>query len=435
VLTGTPVTASTYSFSIGVFDSASPPQTVIQGFRVIINPALTITTNATLPDAPLAVPYSATLVAIGGVAPYTWTSQGRLPAGLNLSSAGVISGAPTGLGTFSFTVQVMDSFVPQQQVSATLSITVAATLSIATISLPNALQNSAYSQQFLNAGGIGPLTWVVTKGTLPSGLVLTTGGFLQGTPTLVDSQTVDVTVTDSRGSVATKTFTLVVDPPISTLSAPSLPSSATATQQLPLAVSLGAPHPSALSGQLTLTFSSKAEVPADDPMTQLSNGLRTVKFTIPANSTNAVFASPVMLLIGTVAGTVTLTAGIDNGPSGVQVATVEVPAGAPQVTNLDVRATPQGVDLILTGYSTSRRVTGLDFAFEVKSGTKTQTITLSKNVDSQFAIWYQNAASAAFGSAFSFTQAVTIQGGTIQTVKVTLKNAQGSGSSGALPPQ
>jgi hypothetical protein len=313
---------------------------------------------------------------------------------------------------------------------------VASILSISTASVPNALQNSAYSQQLQNVGGTAPFTWVVTKGVLPSGLTLTTGGLLQGTPVNVESQAVDVTVTDSRGSFNTRSFVLTIDPPIAALSAPSFPASASPTQQLPLAVSLAASHPSALSGQLTLTFTSKAEVPANDPMTQFSTGSRTVKFTIPANSTDAVFSSPVMLLIGTVAGTISLTATIDNGPSGLQVATIDVLPSPPQVTNLDVVKTTQGLDLVITGYSPSRRVTSVDFNFDVKSGSKTQRVTLSRNVDSLFATWYQNAASASFGGAFSFTQSVTMQGsGTVVTVSVTLKNAQGSNSSALVHPQ
>src|SRR5262249_13189996 len=158
-------------------------------------------------------------------------------------------------------------------------------------------------------------------------------------------------------------------------------------------------------------------VPADDPMTEFSNGSRIVKFTIPANSTEAVFTSPVLLLVGTVAGTVQLTASIDNGPSALQVASVEVPPAAPHVTDRQAQITAQGWDLIVIGYSTPRRVTGIDFIFVVKTGSKTQTITLSRNVDSEFAGWYQNPASGGFGSAFSFTQAVAFQGsGTIQTV-------------------
>lgn len=57
-------------------------------------------------------PYVAeTLVAVGGNAPYTWTiSAGALPAGMTLSSAGVISGTPTAAGVANFTVRVTDAF-------------------------------------------------------------------------------------------------------------------------------------------------------------------------------------------------------------------------------------------------------------------------------------------------------------------------------------
>ncbi|HCN28967.1 MAG TPA: hypothetical protein DIT64_09405 [Verrucomicrobiales bacterium] len=51
-----------------------------------------------------------TLTASGGTAPYTWSVlSGALPAGVTLSSAGVLSGTPTAAGTFTFTVQVSDS--------------------------------------------------------------------------------------------------------------------------------------------------------------------------------------------------------------------------------------------------------------------------------------------------------------------------------------
>ena len=50
-----------------------------------------------------------TLSATGGVAPYTWSlSVGALPAGLTLSSDGVVSGTPAANGYFAFSVQVLD---------------------------------------------------------------------------------------------------------------------------------------------------------------------------------------------------------------------------------------------------------------------------------------------------------------------------------------
>jgi hypothetical protein len=66
-------------------------------------------TTSSMPDATNGVFYTATLTAIGGVAPYLWSLlSGTLPPGLSLSSAGVISGTPTTSGIYNFAVQVTD---------------------------------------------------------------------------------------------------------------------------------------------------------------------------------------------------------------------------------------------------------------------------------------------------------------------------------------
>ena len=70
-----------------------------------------VITTTSLPGGITGQPYSATLAATGGTGPYTWSiSAGSLPAGLTLSSAGVISGTPASPpGTASFTVKVTDA--------------------------------------------------------------------------------------------------------------------------------------------------------------------------------------------------------------------------------------------------------------------------------------------------------------------------------------
>ena len=69
-----------------------------------------ITTPATLPSGFVGGAYSQTLAATPGALPYVWSIlSGALPPGLALSSAGVIAGTPTALGTYIFTVQVADS--------------------------------------------------------------------------------------------------------------------------------------------------------------------------------------------------------------------------------------------------------------------------------------------------------------------------------------
>ncbi len=67
--------------------------------------------GTTLPAALVGTSYSTTLQAVGGKAPLAWTLApgSALPAGLTLSSGGVISGIPSGSGSFTFTAQVSDS--------------------------------------------------------------------------------------------------------------------------------------------------------------------------------------------------------------------------------------------------------------------------------------------------------------------------------------
>jgi len=64
-----------------------------------------------LPAARRLRAYHSSLAATSGVAPYTWSLTGRLPAGLHLRSTGVLSGAPRGTkgGVYTVVVRVKDA--------------------------------------------------------------------------------------------------------------------------------------------------------------------------------------------------------------------------------------------------------------------------------------------------------------------------------------
>ena len=72
--------------------------------------------------------YSATLSATGGSGSYSWAlASGTLPAGLSLSSAGVLSGTPTAAaGPIDLTIRVTDTSSPQQSDQAVFSLTIGA---------------------------------------------------------------------------------------------------------------------------------------------------------------------------------------------------------------------------------------------------------------------------------------------------------------------
>ncbi len=151
--------------------------------------------------------YSQTLTATGGTTPYTWAvATGTLPAGLNLSAAGVISGTPTAAGSSSFTVRVTDSASPAVTATQALSLTITAApvvLAVTTTSVANGAVGSAYSQTLTATGGTTPYTWAVATGTLPAGLSLSAAGVISGTPSAAGSFTFNVSVTDSASPAAT----------------------------------------------------------------------------------------------------------------------------------------------------------------------------------------------------------------------------------------
>ena len=183
---------------------------------------------AALPAAVINVPYSVTLAAAGGVSPYTWAlASGTLPAGLNISAAGVISGTPTTVGSSNFKVQVTDVQTPKQAVdTASKTITVNQPLAISTTSLTSGSVGVPYSGVISATGGVPavppapPYTFTITSGTLPAGLTLSSTGVISGTPTTQGSQTFTVQASDSQtpASTASAALTLTITGPTGRLS-------------------------------------------------------------------------------------------------------------------------------------------------------------------------------------------------------------------------
>jgi hypothetical protein len=69
--------------------------------------------------------YSQALQATGGKGPLAWTiGSGSLPPGGSLSRQGVLSGAATTTGTFSFTATATDASTPMQSASRSLALTI-----------------------------------------------------------------------------------------------------------------------------------------------------------------------------------------------------------------------------------------------------------------------------------------------------------------------
>jgi hypothetical protein len=157
----------------------------------------------------------------GPALPYQYSLiGGKLPPGLSLSSSGAITGTPSQAGTFSFWVDLSDQNPPSAswcrpsnaQREFTIEVTGGAgkPLAINQTSLsPRAtLQGKPYSFQLTAQGG-GNQTWSIQSGSLPTGVTLTSGGLLTGTPTASGDYSFTVKVTDGSRS-ATQSYTLTV---------------------------------------------------------------------------------------------------------------------------------------------------------------------------------------------------------------------------------
>ena len=84
-----------------------------------------VVTTVTLPTASVGQPYTATLSATGGTAPYRWTAvDGALPAGIALDPSGSLSGVPPSAATATVTVAVADAATPAATARASLTLTV-----------------------------------------------------------------------------------------------------------------------------------------------------------------------------------------------------------------------------------------------------------------------------------------------------------------------
>jgi len=203
VLSGTPATTGSFPLTFTVTDSSSPVKTTSLALTLNVAGGLTFT-SSTLPTAIVSVPYNQPLPFTGGTAPFNAViTSGAMPSGLTLSASGVISGTTSNLGPASFTVQVTDSSVPPQIATQSFTLQVAGSLGFITTSLPNGTVSVAYSQSMATSGGLLPVSFAVTSGTLPAGLGITQPSSgsqtatLSGTPTTAATYNFTITATDS----------------------------------------------------------------------------------------------------------------------------------------------------------------------------------------------------------------------------------------------
>jgi hypothetical protein len=218
LISGTPTTTGTYTFTVEVTDSLS--DTATKTLSIGIAASLSIVTTS-LANATVGVSYNTGISATGGYAPYTWSVySGSLPPGVTLGSGGLLSGTPTTAGTYTFTVKVSDTSLNSD--TSTFSILVAPALVVTSTAPPHGTAGSSYTYSLTATGGYSPYTWSIVAGSLPPGLIVSAAGVISGTATTAGSYSFTVRVTDSAGNTRDQTLSIMIDLPVS-ITTTSLP--------------------------------------------------------------------------------------------------------------------------------------------------------------------------------------------------------------------
>lgn len=349
-----PVSAanSSYGFSVTVTDSSG--STATRSFTGTINPGSSVLKLLTTSLSTIAagIGYNFPLTATGGTAPYTFSvSSGALPTGLSLDSAtGIISGKPditTGGQSYSVSIRVSDASAQSETNSfvGTIASNPVGAIKIVSTTIPG-IAVGAVSTGISTSGGIAPLVFSISSGTLPSGLTLNTStGEITGTiPVSAGNANYgfSIAVADAAGATASKSYSGIVNPGsaiLSLITKAISPVTAGITYSFPVAVSGGAqPYAFAItSGSLPSGLSINASTGVISGTPAITSGGQTYSFTLSVSDTASQNQS--VSIVGTIAS---------NPVGSVQIVSTTIPGIA--------------VGSVSTGVSTSGGVTPLTFS-------------------------------------------------------------------------
>ena len=370
VISGTPTATASSSITFKVTDSASPtPATDTKALTLTINAAPAIPTASPLPAALVGSSYSQALSASEGTAPLTWSvTSGSLPAGLTLSSSGVVSGIPTSATATpsSFTVTATDAASVASS-PKTFSLTA---ISISPSTLPNATTAIAYSQTLTASPPSATYQWAVTSGALPAGLSLNSStGAISGTPTGTGTSTFTVNLTDTTASSVNlfRSYSITVAGSLS-ITTSTLPGGTVGVASSQTLAASGGTAPltwSLQTGSLPagLTLNASTGLVSGTPTASASSSI-TFKVTDAASAT-----ATKLLTLTVVAPLSILTSSLTAGTVGKSYVSVLSLSGgsAPLTWSLDSGSLPPGLALSSSsGVLTGTPTTAGTYAFTVK---------------------------------------------------------------------
>ena len=223
-ITGTPTTVATTTHTFTLRDSSAPSQTVQQTLSLTVVPlpsVLTITTTS-FPDGTVNQAYNRPVQASGGTPPLTWNivaGTGTLPLGLNLNSTtGRFQARPPRQAHRRLPSEWQTRAGNRTRKRCRLRSTNPRPHRTRRILQPLRSQEGtvgqAYSQAVQATGGTGALTWSISAGALPQGLVINPiNGAISGTPTAAGPSSFTVRVQDAGGLADTQALSITINQP------------------------------------------------------------------------------------------------------------------------------------------------------------------------------------------------------------------------------
>lgn len=218
-ITGTPTTRGVFPVTLTVTDSTTTRKATV-GFTWTTDYPPMVASNPGPQTSTVSAADSVALSVTGGSGSFAWTTGAALPAGLTLSSAGVVSGTPTTAGVTSVALLVTDTQTGIAQ-NVPFSWTVYARPTVASPGNQYVTVGLAASLQLSTTCPNAPCSYLMTGG--PATFGISSSGLLAGTVTSA-AQTfgsVTLTVTDSSGATATSASFVVTVNAAPSVSSPS----------------------------------------------------------------------------------------------------------------------------------------------------------------------------------------------------------------------
>ena len=347
-----------------------------------------------LPDANAGTPYFSALTAAGGSAPYIITTTGALPAGIQVSSNGQVSGTPTTAGLYPFNVTMQAAFGQTFTQACSLNVIPPSLHFTTACPLPQAQLGKAYSTTIAATGGTAPYQFEFA-GFLPDGLQASGDGVLSGTPQSIEGLSFLVRVSDAQNRSLTAPCSVnVVLPPPPQIQIGALPASAPpAASNVAIPIQLAQAYSQPIQGQVQLSITAQQP----DPKLRFANGQTTASFTLPAGSTRLTVP---LVSTGTVASTITVSlSNLRSAGTNLSLfptpQVFSIPASAPVVTSACYTHTATGITLQLNGYSTTRELANADVTIG--------NLSVQTDLSGIAAAYYADPVSIAAGGAFALT--------------------------------